>query len=195
MASVLKVKNENGEWIDVPYFVAEGGGETGGGGTSAYEQVYENISLNAFGGCSVTGEQAQKLANANEIYVYAVLGSIKGAPSDFKINMDFRFSTNYTHRVEREYKVSDAGENSGPTWLVKLTKLSAQKYVVEDSFYTNYYDESLGDTKFNTIEARQFFATQNMPSGELPSLTFSVFLGTTSGATIPGGYGITIWAR
>jgi hypothetical protein len=196
--AVVLVKNDKGVFEEVPYFVTEGGGGTGGGGASAsYEEVFNYSTLGTFGGCSTTTEQAQKLADASEIYMQVSVGYIQNAPSDFKLKLKFGFANLYELAVDRIYERSASSESTGPQWFVKLTKLPRNKYVVDDCFYTEYYDEATMSNPIKSIESRKFLGSNNMASGDVPYFGVSVHLNsdTETAATIPGGAAVTIWAR
>lgn len=199
--AVLKVKNEKGEFVEVPYFITEsgGGGTGGGGGSAAYEQVVNYATpMGSFGSYSVETEKAQKLVDASEIYLHMIVGPISGAPSDFKLKLKFCFANLYELVVDRIYERSVSGTASGPEWFVKLTKLPSNKYVVDDCFYTTYYDADTDSNPVKTIESRHFLGSNNMASGSPPSFNISAHFNTIeeTNATVPsGGVAITIWAR
>lgn len=197
--AVLMIKNDKGEFEEVPFFVASGGetGGGGGGGASAYEEVFSYSTLGSFGGCSTTTEQAQKLADASEIYMQVSVGYIQNAPSDFKLKLKFGFANLYELVVDRIYERSASSESTGPYWFAKLTKLPRNKYAVDDCFYTSYYDEATMSDPIKSIESRKFLGSNNMASGDVPYFGVSVHFNsdTETAATIPGGGSVTIWAR
>lgn len=198
MAGLLSVRGKDGEFIEVPYFAASGGGEGGGGGASAsYEEVFSYSTMGSFGGCSTTTEQAQKLADASEIYMQVSVGYIQNAPSDFKLKLKFGFANLYELVVDRIYERSASSESTGPYWFVKLTKLPRNKYAVDDCFYTSYYDEATMSNPIKSIESRKFLGSNSMASGDVPYFDVSVHFNsdTETAVTIPGGSAVTIWAR
>lgn len=169
-----------------------GGGGTGGdGGTVSlsYEQVFDHNSLFNFTGFSVTGEQAQKLADANEIYMYADFGSVYGK-GNVRVSVNFRFAEGRSHSFYcvLEDRETDAGTSLD--WLVKITKLDESTYLVEDAVCANHLPVEMRGM-------RKFILVSDMPFGDLPSLTMNVFPadGESQAETISLSARVTIFAR
>ena len=169
-----------------------GGGGTGGeGGTVSisYEQVFDHNYPFNFNGFSVTGEQAQKLADANEIYMYADFGSVYGK-GNVRVSVNFRFAEGRSHSFScvLEDRETDAGVEQG--WIVKLTKLDSATYILEDSLYANSYP-------VEERQMRKFILSSEMPFGDLPSLTMNVMPadGESQAETPSFSARVTIFAR
>lgn len=182
--AVLKVKNDKGEFVDVPYFVTEGGGGTGGG-SAGYELVARHQAA-PFTSYQLSSEEAQKLADATEIYMYCSFGSFYGIGTG-RASVMFRFAQGRSHSFScvLEERESDAGTRLD--WIVKIIKLDEAKYLVEDAVCANSYPPEMRGM-------RKFLLFSEMPFGNLPSMKISLSAEyETSGFEIPAD--IYIYAR
>lgn len=164
-----------------------GGGGTGGegGGLAVYEEVYSyNSAMGAFEGKTITGEKAQKLADASEIYVRILTYGAADVAS--KIKVFFRFSQMYTHKLELPIEADNA---SSKHWLIKLEKMTDQIYIAEESLYNSSLEQ--------IADVRKYILDPNMPSGELPSFSFDVVAQDNEyeSLSLPDGGSVTIYAR